>query len=70
MNLIYTSIGYNIKWLEIVVLLLNSIEKYTIIKDFDFLIICDDNMFNYISEFIKYSTNYSFNIKIHNVKKN
>jgi len=70
MNLIYTSVGYNIKWLEIVVLLLNSIEKYTIIKDFDFLIICDDNMFNYISDFIKYDTNYSFNIKIHNVKKN
>ena len=69
-NLIYTTFGYDINWFKIILLLLNSVEKCVDIKTFDFLIICDDNMFEIIHQYIKTNCNYSFNIKLHNSKKN
>ena len=52
-NLIYTVIGYDEKWIEVVELLLQSIIKYSFPFSFDFMIICDesmcDNIRNYFS---------------------
>jgi hypothetical protein len=71
-NLVYTTIGYNEKWFDIILLLLFSIEKYTTIKDFDFLLICDDNMYDSINNIIKteLETELSFKVKLHNIKRN
>lgn len=47
-NLIYTTIGYDIKYIKIIKLLLDSLVKYSQIT-FDFCIICDNNMYNEIN---------------------
>jgi len=71
-HLIYTTIGYSIKWFDIILLLLDSIEKYTTCKkSFDFLIICDDNMYDEISIYLQnHQTRFSFTIMLHNIRKN
>uniref|UniRef100_A0A6C0DR79 Nucleotide-diphospho-sugar transferase domain-containing protein n=1 Tax=viral metagenome TaxID=1070528 RepID=A0A6C0DR79_9ZZZZ len=70
-NLIYTTIGYDIKWFNIVLIMLKSIEKYTIDKSvFDFLIICDECMYEFIINFIRDECQFSFNVKVHNSNKN
>lgn len=71
-HLIYTTIGYNLEWINIILLLLDSIEKYTSDKkSFDFLIICDDNMYDPISSRLQnYQDRFSFTIILHNIGKN
>jgi len=69
--LIYTTLGYNIKWFDIILVLIDSLIKYSSPINFDFLIICDDNMNQYINDYLnkdniknKYS---NLNINTHNI---
>jgi len=70
-NLIYTTCGYNINWFSIILILVDSLKKYSSPINFDFLIICDDNMESFIKNYFESQDNknkYSnLNIIIHNV---
>ena len=70
-NLIYTTIGYNIEWFDIILILIDSLIDYSYPNKFDFLVICDDNMYNHIKDYFNKNSIYNkLNIKIHNVKFN
>ena len=67
-NLIYTTLGFNIEWFKVVLILIDSLIEYSLPINYDFLIICDSNMYDYISNYIKENTKYNvINIYIHNV---
>lgn len=47
-NLIYTTFGYDINWINIVVLLMDSLYEYSRPYTYDFLIMCDKDMHNHV----------------------
>ena len=69
-NLVYTTIGYSLTWFNIIKLLLDSLQLYSNPVMFDFLIICDENMYMYISDYLENNSKYKFNICIFNILKN
>ena len=50
-NLIYTTVGYNIEWFNVILILIDSLIDYSSPNTFDFLLICDDNMYDYIKDY-------------------
>jgi len=64
-NLIYTTIGYDVKWFNVIKLLLKSLSKCSSPYTFDFLIICDNNLYTHINNHIKTNSYNGLNIKLY-----